>query len=135
MLKLRHARHMLLKTWPAAFRRLCVETRKNPTAPTPFANQPPLGGCVLKPARLPRGERPRSQPPLGGCVLKPTRSSGSKMPENPAAFRRLCVETSIKAVTNSDPIPAAFRRLCVETSRFVRVYEKGKPSRLRAAVC
>ena len=33
------------------------------------------------------------QPPSGGCVLKPDGSSSSKTTEKPAAFRRLCVET------------------------------------------
>ena len=38
--------------------------------PTPQA-QPPLGGCVLKPMAAMLGRRFTPQPPLGGCVLKP----------------------------------------------------------------
>ena len=33
---------------PAAFRRLCVETKLSPALDTLKINQPPLGGCVLK---------------------------------------------------------------------------------------
>ena len=33
--------------YPAAFRRLCVETASLPAESTPSC-QPPLGGCVLK---------------------------------------------------------------------------------------
>ena len=33
------------------------------------------------------------QPPLGGCVLKPQTPVWPTRSPNPAAFRRLCVET------------------------------------------
>ena len=33
-------------------------------------NQPPSGGCVLKPQILATTETPPNQPPSGGCVLK-----------------------------------------------------------------
>ena len=33
--------------------------------------QPPLGGCVLKPLIQKERPTPQAQPPLGGCVLKP----------------------------------------------------------------
>ena len=33
-------------------------------------NQPPLGGCVLKPLKVWGLEMFDIQPPLGGCVLK-----------------------------------------------------------------
>ena len=46
--------------FPAAFRRLCVETRPRNTFFLSEEIQPPSGGCVLKHARLPRGERPRT---------------------------------------------------------------------------
>ena len=35
-------------------------------------NQPPLGGCVLKPNGAERIMQMADQPPLGGCVLKQT---------------------------------------------------------------
>ena len=35
-----------------------------------LTNQPPLGGCVLKPAHTHPGDSGGTQPPLGGCVLK-----------------------------------------------------------------
>ena len=56
---------------PAAFRRLCVETRIP----------------ILIPATP-------AQPPLGGCVLKHVFAAG-RFATDPAAFRRLCVETSV----------------------------------------
>ncbi len=60
----------MITAWPAAFRRLCVETysiASDHSAPY----QPPLGGCVLKHA-----------------VMRPELRLAQ-----PAAFRRLCVET------------------------------------------
>ena len=87
----------LLREAPAAFGRLCVETRRLAGGGSP-AYQPPSGGCVLK--RLPEGKAGRltgpaafgrlcvetpamvqafnegkTQPPSGGCVLKPERST------------------------------------------------------------
>ena len=43
-----------------------------------MAVQPPLGGCVLKPAAKTTAANLDSQPPLGGCVLKPP------LPKRPA---------------------------------------------------
>ena len=78
--------------FPAAFRRLCVETTTFVFKELGF-NQPPSGGCVLKhlPARLRR--HPRRQPPSGGCVLKLLLLPKLNDNPKPAAFRRLCVET------------------------------------------
>ena len=56
---------------PAAFRRLCVETRNPAFVRLGYAYQPPSGGCVLK--------------------LSPDIQSYKDI--DPAAFRRLCVET------------------------------------------
>ena len=56
--------------YPAAFRRLCVET-----------------------GEVGANWKWKCQPPLGGCVLKQDMHVWLKWPENPAAFRRLCVET------------------------------------------
>ena len=122
---------------PAAFRRLCVETRGDQG--TSKANaQPPLGGCVLKHADTPELALDRIQPPLGGCVLKQNRCRlyhrkwnqpplggcvlkllshvQSQIGGIPAAFRRLCVETILTKPKRPKQQPAAFRRLCVETS-------------------
>ena len=66
--------------YPAAFRRLCVETTGQCLNQC-FAGQPPSGGCVLK---LPKTEslvETENQPPSGGCVLKPAfraRVTGAK---------------------------------------------------------
>ena len=57
---------------PAAFGRLCVETEMQKSMEKAF-DQPPSGGCVLKPRNLAR---------LCGVAA-------------PAAFGRLCVETSV----------------------------------------
>ena len=55
---------------PAAFRRLCVETPAT-TFPLIFwSNQPPSGGCVLKRLYRLQIALRSSQPPSGGCVLK-----------------------------------------------------------------
>ena len=56
---------------PAAFGRLCVETRK-PTTTTVPTRQPPSGGCVLKLIGHLHITCPVIQPPSGGCVLKLT---------------------------------------------------------------
>ncbi len=63
----------LLREAPAAFGRLCVETNQTDTFQT-TSNQPPSGGCVLKPYGYPltHGQR-NTQPPSGGCVLKQNR--------------------------------------------------------------
>ena len=80
-----------------------------------FTDQPPSGGCVLKPLRPDRRHHAHNQPPSGGCVLKLACALLMNGLLKPAAFRRLCVETLPHS--HADPIfsPAAFRRLCVET--------------------
>ena len=57
-------------SYPAAFRRLCVETWAS------------VGE-----------ELGKYQPPSGGCVLKHLRRPKTLISIFPAAFRRLCVET------------------------------------------
>ena len=54
------------------------------------------------------------QPPSGGCVLKPDEIEVQREVVS-AAFRRLCVETAFSVDKNIGYMPAAFRRLCVET--------------------
>ena len=92
MLKLRLLYAGCLGSGPAAFRRLCVETKSSAVAHDAYT-QPPLGGCVLK-----HGVR------ADDCQLFV-----------PAAFRRLCVETPKHIKFPYKTVPAAFRRLCVET--------------------
>ena len=92
-MKLQRALGCYLLNWPAAFRRLCVETklvgeiapmiRDQPpsggcvlklhesSAVVLITNQPPSGGCVLKQQQLTTTDFRRDQPPSGGCVLKP----------------------------------------------------------------
>ena len=68
-----------LLTYPAAFGRLCVETRT-------LSDR--LGG--------------KPQPPSGGCVLKLFLAVLMDFFKRPAAFGRLCVETeSLGALINS----------------------------------
>ena len=85
--------HWLSMPHPAAFGRLCVETKPN-SSRFAISIQPPSGGCVLKP-RYP-------------CLLPPRH-------QQPAAFGRLCVETERVCRHRQNTRPAAFGRLCVET--------------------
>ena len=62
--------HFAVKFYPAAFRRLCVETTKY---------------YLVKLIAIPAAFRRL-------CVETPYMTKGGKM-EDPAAFRRLCVET------------------------------------------
>ena len=59
--------------------------------------QPPSGGCVLKQRVCRDFVAVNIQPPSGGCVLKPKRRMAQGRYAEPAAFRRLCVETCIPA--------------------------------------
>ena len=76
----------------AAFGRLCVETLSIEYL-KPYLEQPPSGGCVLKPCLLFR---------------KNNRTFA-------AAFGRLCVETTLNGCSFGYISAAAFGRLCVET--------------------
>ena len=58
----------------------------------------------------------RQQPPSGGCVLKPRIFRHRDFFAHPAAFRRLCVETTAFFRAVGSWCAAAFRRLCVETA-------------------
>ena len=120
-------------------------------------NQPPSGGCVLKPLLEYHHGRIPAQPPSGGCVLKLTQVESILTHILPAAFGRLCVETALATADVASVLPAAFGRLCVETSPNGFVDGRTKPaafgrlcvetakaaddaaaalaSRLRAAVC
>ena len=142
---------------PAAFGRLCVETREYFGDKCLFKSQPPSGGCVLKPASAwrcvqfeiqpPSGgcvlklyymgwhDSERSQPPSGGCVLKPMCLPATIIPIPQPPSGGCVLKPSILSSILFHTVPAAFGRLCVETllsflSRFAV-----SPSRLRAAVC
>ena len=84
--------------FPAAFGRLCVETFQ--AAFRGCLNvQPPSGGCVLKRGLAPLIYLWICQPPSGGCVLKLGLMQCRKAKSLPAAFGRLCVETNTRAWT------------------------------------
>ena len=57
-------------SFPAAFRRLCVETDRLISRNCLRLFQPPSGGCVLKRKLVERNAPEIPQPPSGGCVLK-----------------------------------------------------------------
>ena len=61
--------------------------------PAETEDQPPSGGCVLKPKIEINPFFKADQPPSGGCVLKQKPIFTHFLRKNPAAFRRLCVET------------------------------------------
>ena len=82
----------LLREAPAAFGRLCVETHVG-NAVLLTTDQPPSGGCVLKPCNRQTCACFIFQPPSGGCVLKHFGTSSEFLLHSPAAFGRLCVET------------------------------------------
>ena len=94
MLKLRAFLRINRVAHPAAFRRLCVETKPMARDRASVARQPPLGGCVLKQTTTATAPELTTQPPLGGCVLKQDSTNILQFLQRPAAFRRLCVETS-----------------------------------------
>ena len=66
-----HNRHTSgFEDFPAAFRRLCVETIITYVGFDALMSQPPSGGCVLKPSCKRKTLCCWAQPPSGGCVLK-----------------------------------------------------------------
>ena len=100
--------------YPAAFRRLCVETQRRFALSVRIQPAAFRRLCVETAQRRSCGTG-GTQPPSGGCVLKHTNPIHLEQVEGPAAFRRLCVETSVEIHEASGKAPAAFRRLCVET--------------------
>ena len=112
---------------PAAFGRLCVETKYTLLCRN-GKHQPPSGGCVLKPIQRAVIARFRVQPPSGGCVLKLSHTRTPFVEASPAAFGRLCVETNKLFCALTLPCPAAFGRLCVETfSRQSPAHRRSQP--------
>ena len=83
--------------------------------------QPPLGGCVLKQLILLCCQVFFRQPPLGGCVLKLVHQviSAKKILQPPLGG---CV-LKLNIYFHAQPhlLPAAFRRLCVETVLAFRI--------------
>ena len=142
---------------PAAFRRLCVETRNINGPPLRLNSQPPSGGCVLKPCRYAIHSRSRQPAAFRRLCVETLLRLPQSIGRLPAAFRRLCVETKFDKGSCLKNLPAAFRRLCVETKRLVatparkcqppsggcvlKQFRKAKriiptrTSRLQAAVC
>ena len=57
----------------------------------------------------------REQPPSGGCVLKPQTDPSESAPEDAATFGWLCVETPSLRVNRKGSVAATFGWLCVET--------------------
>ena len=78
--------------YPAAFRRLCVETSLKVAL-----------NLSVNPAAFRR------------LCVETFALFKHRMEEAPAAFRRLCVETFALFKHRMEEAPAAFRRLCVET--------------------
>ena len=102
--------------YPAAFRRLCVETLSAFVC-TSLESPAAFRRLCVETFFITLIFYQISQPPSGGCVLKPVeRMLGTAIGLGPAAFRRLCVETAILTVLSLYLCPAAFRRLCVETT-------------------
>ena len=103
----------LLERMPAAFGRLCVETRKN-------------GICR---------QRIKNQPPSGGCVLKLYKSAEIHTKVKPAAFGRLCVETNNGSGQSAGGGAQPPSGGCVLKQNSVKTNSLQFASRLRAAVC
>ena len=77
---------------PAAFRRLCVETIQS--GANPLKDAPAAFRRLCVETGLKRKEQEAAhQPPSGGCVLKHDLAQVPPFALYPAAFRRLCVET------------------------------------------
>ncbi|EET43547.1 hypothetical protein NEISICOT_02635 [Neisseria sicca ATCC 29256] len=80
--------------------------------------QPPSGGCVLKPLRERKTHLEPLQPPSGGCVLKPEKAINLELkPFQPPSGGCVLKPEQPKPHLSEDD-PAAFGRLCVETVDF-----------------
>ena len=100
-----------------------------------FFEQPPSGGCVLKPPPEQQKHATEKQPPSGGCVLKRNGITCRCVSVLAAAFGRLCVETRfgksrLLYLAGQPPSGGCVlkRLLMVKTIKL-------SGSRLRAAVC
>ena len=113
VLKLPYTDAAALKSMPAAFGRLCVETLDKVNK---MADDGPAAFGRL-------------------CVETSLSRTTATETVPPAAFGRLCVETPVSASPLDGVNPAAFGRLCVETTCLIFEASLSAPSRLRAAVC
>ena len=140
VLKRREAECADNKLAPAAFRRLCVETRsrrRRDFAVVPAA----FRRLCVETARHHNSALKTAPAAFRRLCVETQNTSTKKSPNPPAAFRRLCVETMVESVVVDDEIyqppsggcvlklckfdnqqeyqkPAAFRRLCVETAEY-----------------
>ena len=118
---------------PAAFGRLCVETRRagaRPESPHPAA----FGRLCVETRRTHRPAALWLQPPSGGCVLKQPVGAAELHILDPAAFGRLCVETVSELLDFGlpDQPPSGG---CVLKRCTALCIVPARRSRLRAAVC
>ena len=120
--------------YPAAFRRLCVET-SGLSSGLSSVRQPPSGGCVLKLSVKNKGKVCFIQPPSGGCVLKQCQAVGVLHKLNQPPSGGCVLKRHIWACRLLEGKPAAFRRLCVETLCSEAGIIAEFTSRLQAAVC
>ena len=98
-----------------------------------MGNQPPSGGCELKPLIIINHINMLCQPPSGGCELKPAQAIcfGVPVSQPPSGG---CELKHHQLGTKKMPArPAAFGRLRVETASDDNLELWAKTSRLRAA--
>ena len=156
MLKLQKGEEVLTKQDPAAFGRLCVETKTNPLhgkqyLPAAFGRlcveTKRTHGLLLSPCPAAFGrlcvETVRfclalsglHQPPSGGCVLKLFFGRVLQICSIQPPSGGCVLKQSQNGMGERHRKPAAFGRLCVETMPFRAFLNTSIPSRLRAAVC
>ena len=102
----------------ATFGWLCVETPSSPATALLTCEQPPSGGCVLKPFFITVIVNVYQQPPSGGCVLKHPhvaiiRWRGVQPPSGGCVLKHPTLKTYVVC-----KVAATFGWLCVETSPF-----------------
>ena len=140
---------------PAAFRRLCVETKHANNQPTRRCAAAFRRLCVETLSLLGFSAHDE-QPPSGGCVLKRQYGRYRKPRRTPAAFRRLCVETNLNQMNFAKyrqppsggcvlkPFIVGFGLVlwlqppsggCVLKHHLLKYRDKSSYSRLQAAVC
>ena len=115
----------------AAFGRLCVETLYRLILLQPLVKAAAFGRLCVETLSIEYLKPYLEQPPSGGCVLKPCLLFRKNNRTFAAAFGRLCVETTLNGCSFGYISAAAFGRLCVETSRrwlFYQTAERQPPS-------
>ena len=119
---------------PAAFGRLCVETTSVslvPSSDTPAA----FGRLCVETEQVLSTHNLFSQPPSGGCVLKQQSQTSFSSCQNQPPSGGCVLKPDIGGSVEVTKNPAAFGRLCVETLGIVVPIRPAHASRLRAAVC